>query len=73
MGFLAMVKPDPNPTLWGVGLVAILIYEGTLYTVDGVIKHLRKKKEEKYITVSLSDIKRWADTELYHPIEEVAS
>jgi Sec-independent protein secretion pathway component TatC len=72
-GFLALVRPDTGVTLWGVGITAILMYEGTLYVVNGIRNHQRKKKEEKYTTVSLSDIKRWADTDLHHPLEEVAS
>ena len=73
IGFLTLVKPDPNPSLWGVGLTAIMIYEGTVLCVSGIRKYQQKRKEQRYTTVSLSDIRRWADTELYHPIEEVIS
>ena len=61
IGFLALVKPDPNPTLWGVGLTAIMIYEGAVLCVSGIRKYQREKKEQRYITVSLSDIRRWAE------------
>lgn len=61
IAFMAMVKPDPNPSLWGVGLTAIMIYEGTVLCVSGIRKYQQKRKEQRYITVSLGDIRRWAE------------
>ena len=70
VGFLMIVKTDPNPSLMGVGITALLMYEGLTFCLSYIEKVRRKKKEDRYITVSRQDIRRWADTQLYWPIEE---
>jgi hypothetical protein len=47
------------------------MYEGLTFCVDYVRRINQKKREDRYITVSRQDMKRWTDTKLYWPIEEV--
>ena len=69
--FMAIVRPDTDVSLVGVALVSVLLYEAMVYSIDFVRKNQRKRKERHYITVSRADMKRWADTRLYWPVEEV--
>ena len=69
--FMAIVRPDKDVSLVGVALVSVLLYEAISYSIDFVRKNQRKRKERHYITVSRADMKRWADTRLYWPVEEV--
>ena len=71
VGFMAIVRPDKDVSLVGVALVSVLLYEAMVYSIDFVRKSQRKRKERHYITVSRADMKRWADTRLYWPVEEV--
>jgi Sec-independent protein secretion pathway component TatC len=71
IGFMAIVQPDDSVSLAGVALTAVLMYEGLTFCVDYVRRINQKKREDRYITVSRQDMKRWADTQLYWPIEEV--
>ena len=71
VGFMAIVRPDKEVSLVGVALVSVLLYEAMVYSIDFVRKGQRKRKERHYITVSKADMKRWADTRLYWPVEEV--
>lgn len=71
VGFMAIVRPDKDVSLVGVALVSVLLYEAVSYSIDFVRKSQRKRKERHYITVSRADMKRWADTRLYWPVEEV--
>jgi hypothetical protein len=72
LAFMAVVRPDPDPELWGVALISLLMYESIRICVGCIREKSRKKKESKYITVSLGDIRRWANTELYWPMKEVS-
>lgn len=71
VGFMAIVRPDKDVSLVGVALVSVLLYEAVSYSIDFVRKGQRKRKERHYITVSRADMRRWADTRLYWPVEEV--
>jgi len=71
LAFMAIVRPDKDVSLVGVSLVSVLLYEALIYSIDFIRKNQRKRKERHYITVSRADMRRWADTKLYHPIEEV--
>lgn len=71
VGFMAIVRPDKEVSLVCVALVSVLLYEAMVYSIDFVRKGQRKRKERHYITVSRADMKRWADTRLYWPVEEV--
>ncbi len=66
IAFMAFVRPDPEPEpeLWGVALVALLMYEGIGWSLEYIRELRQKKKEERYATVSLGDIRRWADTKM---------
>ena len=72
IAFMAVVRPDPDPELWGVALTALTMYEGIRIGAEHFRKALRKRKEERYTTVSIGDIRRWANTELYWPMKEVS-
>lgn len=71
VGFMAVVRPDPMPSMFETALITVLMYEAVRWAVWYVRKTNRKRKEDRYITTSLQDMRRWADTKLYHPIEEV--
>ena len=71
LAFMAIVRPDKDVSLVGVALVSVLMYEALVYSIDFIRKSQRKRKERHYITVSRADMKRWADTRLYWPVEEV--
>ena len=72
LAFLGAVRPDPEPSLVGVGIVALLIYESSLFIIRFSTKVKRKRRKDRYITVSKQDIKRWADERLFWPLEEVS-
>ena len=71
IGFMAMVRPDPVPSLAETALITVLMYEAVRWCVWFVRKINRKRKEDRYITVSRQDMRRWAETKLYWPVEEV--
>jgi hypothetical protein len=49
------------------------MYEGLRWSIEYIRKLHRKKKEARYITVSLGDIRRWADTWMEpYPFKEVS-
>lgn len=70
IAFMAFVRPDPDPPLAGVALVALLMYEFTRICV-GRIRRRKRTRGTKCATVSRGDIQRLADTRLYWPIKEV--
>ena len=70
LAFMAVVRPDPMPSLVGVALVSVLLYEAMVYSIDFVRKSQRKRKERHYITVSRADMKRLANERLYWPLTE---
>ena len=71
IAFMAFVRPDPEPELWGVALVTLLMYEFTRICVSR-IRRRKRTRRTKCATVSLGDIRRWADTRLYWPMKEVS-
>lgn len=71
IGFMALVKPDPNPSMIGIGITAVLMYEGLTFCIDYIRRINQKKKEDHYITVSRQDMKRWADEWITPAIREV--
>lgn len=70
IAFMAAVRPDPDPPLAGVALVALLLYEFTRICASR-IRRRKRTRRTKCATVSRGDIQRWADTRLYWPIKEV--
>ena len=71
LAFMAVVRPDPMPSMFETALITVLMYEVVRWCVMYVRKANRKRKEAHYITTSLQDMKRWADTQLYWPMKEV--
>lgn len=70
LAFLFAVRPDPEPTALGWGIVALLIYETLAWSIGYVRKVNHRKQEKHYITLTKADIRRWADEQLYWPIHE---
>jgi hypothetical protein len=71
IGFMAVVRPDPMPSLVGTAFITVLLYETVRWGVWYVRKTNKKRKEDRYITTSLQDMRRWANEKLYWPMEEV--
>lgn len=71
VGFMAVVRPDPMPTMFETALITVLMYEVVRWCVWYARKANRKRKEDRYITTSLQDMRRWANEKLYWPMEEV--
>ena len=71
IGFMAVVRPDPMPSLVGTAFITVLLYETVRWAVWYVRKTNKKRKEDHYITTSLQDMRRWANEKLYWPMEEV--
>ena len=71
IAFMAFVRPDPDPPLAGVALVALLMYEFTRICASRIRRRKRNKRTRCSTKVSRDDIQRWADTRLYWPIKEV--
>ena len=71
IGFMAVVRPDPMPSLVGTAFITVLLYETVRCGVWYVRKTNKKRKEDRYITTSLQDMRRWANEKLYWPMEEV--
>lgn len=70
VGFMAVVRPDPMPSLVEAAFITVLMYEVVRWCVWYVRKANRKRKEDRYITTSLQDMRRWADERLYWPLQE---
>lgn len=71
LAFMAVVRPDPMPSLVGTAFITVLLYETVRWGVWYVRKTNKKRKEDHYITTSLQDMRRWANEKLYWPMEEV--
>ena len=71
VGFMAVVRPDPMPSLVEAAFITVLMYEVVRWCVWYVRKANKKRKEDRYITTSLQDMRRWANEKLYWPMEEV--
>ena len=70
IGFMAVVRPDPMPSLVGAAFITVLLYETVRWGVWYVRKTNKKRKEDRYITTSLQDMRRWANERLYWPLQE---
>jgi hypothetical protein len=71
VGFMAVVRPDPMPSMVETAFITVLMYEVVRWCVWYVRKTNKKRKEDRYITTSLQDMRRWANEKLYWPMEEV--
>ena len=76
LAFMALVRPDPDPSIVGVSLVAILLYEVLRFALDGISEHrrqmLRSRRRIESLAAGEEDIRRWADTWLVWPLKEVS-
>lgn len=70
VGFMAVVRPDPMPSMAETALITVLMYEVVRWCAWYVRKASRKRKEDRYITTSLQDMRRWANERLYWPLQE---
>ena len=64
IAFMAAVRPDPDPPLAGVALVALLMYEGILWCMGHARKMRRQEEEDRYDAWIRSNSRRWADEEI---------
>ena len=74
IAFMAVVRPDPDPELWGVALVAVMLYEAISRSIDYVQKVNRRQKVEEYISLNLKARKEDGerlDDMVFNPIREV--
>lgn len=59
LAFMAWVRPDPDPTVWGVALVVMLMYEGLAYCI-GQVREIRKQQRIAVnIRARQEDAERW--------------
>lgn len=72
VAFMALVRPDPEPTRVGLTVTAVLMYEALRWCIWFVRKMHRRQKEKHYITVTKRDMERWAKEWLYWPMKEVS-
>lgn len=70
VGFMAVVRPDPMPSLVEAAFITVLMYEAVRWCAWYARKASRKRKEAHYITTSLQDMRRWANERLYLPLQE---
>ena len=65
MAFMAVVRPDPEPELWGVAMVAIMMYEFIFYAIEYIGREIREREREYRIEVNeiarKKDGRRWAN------------
>lgn len=71
LAFMTFVRPDAEPTRLGTTIVALLMYESLRWCIWYIRKINRKKKAERYITVTKQDIRRWSE-EWFNPFTEVS-
>lgn len=73
--FIAAVRPDPNPSLWGVALTALLIYEAISVSIMQIAKGSRVRKTRSAIEFNEAVRKREGeilDEMLFNPYREVS-
>lgn len=73
--FLAVVRPDPAPSMVETALVAVLMYECVRWGIEYVRKINQTQKQKRYISLNLKardeDGKRWANEWITPAIREV--
>lgn len=76
IGFMAAVRPDPEPSRWGIALVSVLMYEGIRISLDYIqkVNARNRRKQQKAMNDKWLryDGKRWADEWIRWPIKEVS-
>ena len=71
IGFMAVVRPDPMPSLVEAAFITVLMYEVVRWCVWYVRQIRQKKKDKRYITLTKRDMRRWADEWITPAIREV--
>ena len=71
LGFMAIVRPDPMPSLFETALITVLMYEAVRWCVWYVRQIRQQKKDKRYITLTKRDMRRWADEWITPAIREV--
>lgn len=71
VGFMAVVRPDPMPSLVEAAFITVLMYEVVRWCVWYVRQIRRQKRDKRYITLTKRDMRRWADEWITPAIREV--
>ena len=72
LGFMAIVRPDPEPSRVEAALIAILMYEVIRYCIRYIMRERRRKQRIEAAAISKEDIQRWADEWIVWPLKEVS-
>jgi hypothetical protein len=71
VGFMAVVRPDPMPSLVEAAFITVLMYEVVRWCVWYVRQIRQQKRDKRYITLTKRDMRRWADEWITPAIREV--
>lgn len=71
VGFMAVVRPDPMPSMFETALITMLMYEVVRWCAWYVRQIQKKKNDNRYITLTKRDMRRWADEWITPAIREV--
>ena len=71
VGFMAVVRPDPMPTMFETALITVLMYESVRWCAWYARQIRQQKKDKRYITLTKRDMRRWADEWITPAIREV--
>ena len=71
LAFMAVVRPDPMPSMFETALITVLMYETVRWGVYYVRQIRQQKKNKRYITLTKRDMRRWADEWITPAIREV--
>ena len=71
LAFMAVVRPDPMPTMFETALITVLMYEAVRWCVWYVRQIRQQKRDKRYITLTKRDMRRWADEWITPAIREV--
>lgn len=72
LGFMAVVRPDPEPSRVEAALVAILMYEVIRYSIRYIMRERGRRRRIEAAAISKADIQRWADEWIVWPLKEVS-
>jgi hypothetical protein len=76
VAFMLTVIPDANPALWGVTLVALLMYEGLRVSILYIWKMNLEQKRRYLIEANKAAMKqdaaRWSNEWIRWPMKEVS-
>ena len=74
IGFMAVVRPDPMPSLAGAALITVLMYEGIWWSLD-YYRRTRERKRAREVKRKNDawlhyNGRRWAEEWLSWPMKE---